>query len=277
MHENWPLIHKYVLAYEGGYVNHPKDPGGATNFGVTQRVYDAYRRRTKTKPRSVRHITHDEVDVIYRRQYWGAVHGDELPSGLDLTVYDFAVNSGPKRAVQFMQRQLGVTDDGVIGNVTLEAVGNLTNSRLRQVIKGINDARFAWLKTLRHWSSFGKGWQRRVQGANVGIQGGDYGVIDRSVALIGNSPLPAPVVDDNTPVGIAARTDGQKEQKNLMTVAKGVVGDGRAISTAVGVGGLTTVQNVAETDGPLAWGISAAIVILALGAVVLVIKELKDG
>ena len=277
MKENWPIIHKYVLAYEGGYVNHPDDPGGATNFGVTQRVYDGFRRGIGEPTRSVRHITEVEVDMIYQQQYWATVKGDLLPSGLDLTVYDFAVNSGPGRSVKFLQRELGVTDDGVIGNVTLSAVSALDADGVKQVIRGINNARWAWLKRLRHWGTFGKGWTRRVMGDHVGVQNGDYGVIDRSIALSVSKPLPVPSAATvaTAPLGVAARTDGTKEDRNLMATVKDVVSDGRAISTGVGVTGLTTLQQVSETDGPLAWGISIALVLVALGGVALVVRELR--
>lgn len=277
MQYNWPKIHQYVLAYEGGYVNHPKDPGGATNFGVTQRVYTAYRKRLGHPFRSVKNITEAEVKAIYHEQYWLKVRGPDLPSGLDLTVYDFGVNSGPARSIKFLQRALGVTDDGVISDVTLAAVEALSTDDVIRVIREINHARLAWLKRLKHWGTFGKGWTRRVMGDRIGDQEGDYGVIDRSIGLTTPTPLSAapPSFATARPVGVAQRTDGTKEARNALSTVKDVVRDGRAISTAVGVGGLTTVQNVAETDGPLAWGISIALVIAALGGVALVIRELR--
>lgn len=275
MERNWPIIHKYVLAYEGGYVDHPDDPGGATNKGVTQRVYNGFRRSIGQPTRSVAFITDEEVDTIYRQQYWNTVKGGSLPSGLDLTVYDYAVNSGPKRSVKALQRALGVSVDGWLGNETMGAVDMLDTDGVRRVIKEINTARWEWLKRLKHWRTFGKGWTRRVMGAHIGYQHGDYGVIDRSIGLVNDKPLPAPKVDKHTPLGVAARTDGNEEDRNITTTIRDVISDGRAISTAVGVGGLTTVQNIAETDGPLAWGISIAVVLLAVAGVALVIRELR--
>ena len=159
MRENLETALKHVLVHEGGFVNHPKDPGGATNRGVTQRVYDAYRDRQGQSRRSVRAITADEVADIYKRQYWDAIRGDDLPSGLDYAVFDYAVNSGPRRAAQDLQRELGVAVDGVIGNVTLAAVAK---ADVYDLIDRLCARRMRFLKGLKHWSTFGKGWTRRV-------------------------------------------------------------------------------------------------------------------
>jgi lysozyme family protein len=159
MRENLEAALKHVLQHEGGYVNHPKDPGGATNRGVTQRVYDAYRDRQGVARRSVRAITADEVADIYKRQYWDAIRGDDLPSGLDYAMFDYAVNSGPRRAAQDLQREVGADVDGVIGNMTLRDVGK---SDVHDLIDRLCARRMRFLKGLKHWSTFGKGWTRRV-------------------------------------------------------------------------------------------------------------------
>ena len=112
-----------VLAHEGGYVDDPFDPGGATNKGITFRVYDAYRTRNGLPTRDVRAISATEVAEIYRLQYWDAVKGDELPPGLDYVLFDGAVNSGPSQSIKWLQRALGdVAVDGQIGQATLAAV-----------------------------------------------------------------------------------------------------------------------------------------------------------
>lgn len=159
MKANFQAALTAVLKHEGGYVNHPKDPGGATNKGVTQAVYDASRKKWGYSTRSVKFITPEEVGVIYRIQYWDAVAGDELPSGLDYAVFDYAVNSGPSRAIRHLQIALGVTPDGVLGPKTLEA------AKLRSVkrtIEDLCDIRMRFLKGLKTWSTFGRGWERRV-------------------------------------------------------------------------------------------------------------------
>lgn len=152
-------IQPRVLRHEGGYVNHPRDPGGATNKGVTQRTYNAYLERVGRPAQSVRNITSSEIARIYRAQYWNVVRGDQLPDGVDYTVYDFAVNSGPSRAAKHLQRAVGVPADGVIGEITLAAVAR---TDAQAIIERVNASRMAFLRGLRHWGTFGRGWTRRV-------------------------------------------------------------------------------------------------------------------
>lgn len=112
----------FVLKWEGGYSDHPNDPGGATNKGVTQRTYDAWNLRKGHSRRPVRDIADVEVDAIYEADYWLAAHCDELPAPLDLVVFDTAVNMGVGRAVRFLQHAVGERDDGEFGPLTREAV-----------------------------------------------------------------------------------------------------------------------------------------------------------
>ncbi|WP_457812029.1 glycoside hydrolase family 108 protein [Sinorhizobium meliloti] len=153
-----------VLVHEGGYVNHPRDPGGATNQGITQRTYDAYRRSKKLTPRSVQKLTAPERDAIYRRQYWDAIKGDKLPAGVDYVVFDGAVNSGPKQSIKWLQRALGSAYrgqiDGVIGLATFAALEATEDHDA--LIDRISDRRFAFLRALETWEDFGGGWTRRV-------------------------------------------------------------------------------------------------------------------
>jgi hypothetical protein len=172
--------HPWVLAHEGGYVDHPADPGGATNQGVTQATYDAWRQRKDQARRSVRHITPAERDAIYRNDFWDAIRGDDLPAGVDYATYDFAVNSGPSRAARYLQRIVGTKQDGIIGPLTLAAV---TMHDPEHVVRRLCDDRMAFLRRLRHWGTFGRGWTRRVMGQKDGFQDDDHGVIDRGVML----------------------------------------------------------------------------------------------
>lgn len=159
--QNYARALSRVLVHEGGYANHPADPGGATMRGVTQRVYDAFRTRRGDTPRSVRLIEDVELQAIYRRQYWDVVRGDSLPAGVDYAVFDGAVNSGPAQAVKWLQRALGtVKVDGVIGEATLAAVEAYhDHDRLIALMLG---RRLAFLQALRTWPSFGRGWSARV-------------------------------------------------------------------------------------------------------------------
>lgn len=156
MSSNYAKCLELVLRHEGGYVNHPKDPGGATNYGVTQAVYDDYRGANK---QSVRNIAMNEVSAIYRRQYWDRVRGDDLPAGLDYAVFDFAVNSGVSRAAKYLQRLLGVADDGQIGPSTLSAVRGRSPADLAS---DLCNRRLSFLQGLNTWPTFGKGWAKRV-------------------------------------------------------------------------------------------------------------------
>ena len=148
-----------VLMHEGGWSNHPSDPGGATMRGVIQRVYDAYRDSKELARRSVRYLNEHELREIYRHQYWDKIHGDDLPSGLDYCAFDAAVNSGPGQAAKWLQRALGVTDDGAIGPITLAAA---MQCDIRRIIIRMCAARLRMLRGLRTWSVFGNGWGRRV-------------------------------------------------------------------------------------------------------------------
>jgi lysozyme family protein len=148
-----------IAHHEGGYVNHPKDPGGATMKGITQRVYDGWRVLNGLDKRPVKQILDSEVEAIYRRQYWDGVRGDHLPMGVDLSVFDYAVNSGVARSAKTLQRALGTKPDGFIGMVTL---ARAKETPAVNVINAICDDRLAFLKSLKTWGTFGKGWARRV-------------------------------------------------------------------------------------------------------------------
>lgn len=158
MKSNFTTSLAAVLVHEGGYVNDPRDPGGATNKGVTQHVYDDWRRSRGIDPRSVRSLEQSEVEAIYRKLYWDAVRGDDLPSGVDYCVFDFAVNSGPVRAARYLQRAVGVADDGKIGPMTLAAV---KAKPACEVISAITAARLAFLGQLPSFDRFGRGWTTR--------------------------------------------------------------------------------------------------------------------
>lgn len=202
MDANYQQISEWVLAYEGGYVNHPEDPGGATNKGITQRTYHAWLRGRGEAPRHVRQITMHEVRLIYRENYWIPCGGPHLPSGLDAAVYDFAVNSGVSRAVRYLQRLVGAKQDGIFGPMTNAAVREATGRSVDGVIRLIRklcEARFAFVKSLRTFKTFGRGWTRRIMGERMGTQAGDIGIIDRATTLARVAPerrgrpvIPAP-------------------------------------------------------------------------------------
>lgn len=163
MQGNFEQSLKEVLKHEGGWSDHPKDPGGATNFGITIATFRKWIDKDATKD-ELRKITDDQVAHIYRKVYWNAVRGDELPSGLDYAVFDFGVNSGPSRAIKYLQAVLGVEQDGKIGPVTLQAVHK---ADVDDVIDALCDRRLAFLRALKTWPTFGKGWGSRVAGVRA--------------------------------------------------------------------------------------------------------------
>jgi lysozyme family protein len=149
-----------VLRHEGGFVNHPKDPGGATNKGITIAVFREVYGKGKTVD-DLKRITDEQVAHIYRTRYWAKVRGDDLPAGLDYAVFDFAVNSGPARVAKHLQRIVGVTQDGVIGPQTLAALRERKD--VAYLINRLCDDRLAFLRSLSTYKTFGKGWERRVE------------------------------------------------------------------------------------------------------------------
>jgi len=220
MKANYAKILSLVLQHEGGFVNHKDDPGGPTNRGVTQRVYDAYRARNRQPARSVKHITDDELQAIYRFQYWDAVKGDDLPSGIDFAVFDFAVNSGPARAIRYLQMVLGVTVDSNIGQVTLKAAADAVP---KSVIVDLCDKRLTFLRNLDTWATFGKGWKSRVDGVRKKALEMASGT---PVAAPAPTPVAPPPPDvEPVPAPSAEPTEGAR-------IAKWVVGIVGALAAA---------------------------------------------
>jgi len=148
-----------LLIHEGGYTNHPADPGGPTNFGVTLADYRKYVKPNATAA-DVRAMRVDEAKRIYRARYWDAQRCDELPAGVDDTMFDYGVNSGIGRSGKVLRRALGLSDE--MGAVTDEVIAALSQRDAKAVIVAINDERLAFLKRLKTWPVFGAGWERRV-------------------------------------------------------------------------------------------------------------------
>ena len=159
MKDNFDACLGHVLQSEGGYVDHPDDPGGATNMGITIATLRAWRGRSVTKA-DVKALTRAEAAAIYRKNYWDAVCGDDLPAGLDLVAFDAAVNSGVSRGAKWLQSALGVSADGKIGPKTIAAANAAHKDA---VIDRACDLRLAFLRQLSTWKTFGKGWTRRVE------------------------------------------------------------------------------------------------------------------
>lgn len=155
--ENFAACLAHVLASEGGYVDHPEDPGGATNRGITLATYRRY--CTGATKADLRAISDEMVATIYRNGYWDRLRADDLPAGLDLVAFDAAVNSGVVRGARWLQSALGATPDGMIGPGTL-AIARRASAP--EAIRRALQARRSFLASLNTWSIFGRGWAARL-------------------------------------------------------------------------------------------------------------------
>lgn len=141
-----------ILGHEGGYVNHPNDPGGETNWGIAKRSYPQLNIKTLTREKAIE---------IYRDDFWIRYRCNELPEDVAFQVLDAAVNHGGGNAIRWLQRSVGVADDGVIGSVTLAACRRMAPA---DILLLFNAERLEFYTKLSTWPSFGKGWTRRVAG-----------------------------------------------------------------------------------------------------------------
>lgn len=159
MKQNFQRSVEEVLKHEGGFSDHPADPGGATNYGITLKTYQQYRRNPHLTAEDLKNITPEEVYDIYKLGYWDKVRAYDLPSGVDFLVFDMAVNAGPARAVKILQTVLGVDVDGIIGNKTIKAA---EEDSPEDIIRDYTSARAEYYESLPHFPTFGKGWLRRT-------------------------------------------------------------------------------------------------------------------
>lgn len=249
-----------VLAHEGGYSNHPNDPGGPTMKGVTQRVYDGFRKGKGLATRSVKSITTAELNEIYDRQYWDAVQGDALPAGVDYVVFDGAVNSGPGRSIMWLQQALRPAYtgriDGVLGIGTLAALKADKNNDA--LIDRICNARMAFLKHLSTFGTFGRGWTARVAEVRAIGQAWATGQVPQAANFVDGGQAKA-FVDDANAAPSTAPAD---------------------LATGAGTGGLGLsgyLYDLQNQLSPLSYTsewISKVVVVLALASAVLAIGGL---
>lgn len=148
---NWENCLSHTKISEGGYVNDPVDPGGETKYGISKRSYPDV---------DIKNLTWDKAAAIYKRDYWDAVRGDDLPSGVDLVAFDAAVNSGVSRGAKWLQKAVGVTQDGRIGPVTIDA---LIGCDCESIINAACSYRLQFMRGLPTWYRFKNGWTKRVE------------------------------------------------------------------------------------------------------------------
>jgi lysozyme family protein len=143
-------IFNRIIGNEGMYVNNPDDPGGETKWGISKREY----------PRLViAGLTREDAFNTYRRDFWEAIEGNLLPSSLAFQLFDFAVNSGIQTSIRYLQRALGVADDGYFGPVSRKAIGATSET---DMIMNLNAERLDFMTRLSNWPNASKGWARRI-------------------------------------------------------------------------------------------------------------------
>ena len=153
---SFSTVIKMVLEHEGGYVNHPSDPGGETKYGISKRAYPEV---------NIADLTEEDAEEIYFNDYWNRIKGEELPAGVACVVMDYAVNSGISRASKALQSVCGIANgDGIIGPASLNSVWTtVKNTSEEDVINAVTEQRQGFIRALSIYDTFGKGWERRIE------------------------------------------------------------------------------------------------------------------
>lgn len=248
MKRNLDKVQGWIGLSEGGLVDHPRDPGGLTDRGITQRTFNGWLRSQGKPIRSVRGISKADAETIIHTQYMAPVWFDKLPSGLDYAMADYAVNSGPSRAVKEIQRIVGTKADGVMGNQTF---GEIIKADTEGLIKQLCQKRMSFLRRLKTFDAFGRGWTTRVMGHSDGFQANDIGVIDRAIMLLRN--------DDNIPAPtVVAAGKARPQDVSNSTIVEKLIKDPIAAVPVIGA-----VAPVLNGAGPIQIALSVVLVIMA--------------
>ena len=258
MDRNFARALPLVLNDEGGWADHPDDPGGATMKGVTLHTFRRYVKVDATKA-DLKAITDEQIATVYYRHYWAAVNAQALPSGVDYAVFDFAVNSGPSRAAKYLQSIVGATVDGRVGPKTIAAVQRMDPA---EVINRLCDARMAFLRKLKHWPTFGKGWTRRV----AGVRKNAMNMIGRPADV---ERVPVPVPRPTVPVEVEQKV---KEKSGFWQWSTGLFGSG-----ALGLGWLSGMDwKAIAAGGGVLVGVILVLVILR-SQIVAAVRDIKGA
>lgn len=219
MLDDFDRCHAITSVWEGGWSDNAKDRGGKTMYGITQATLSAWLGRPASD-NEIRRLDKATALAIYRKNYWDRVSGDALPNGVDLMIYDWGVNSGPKRAVMALQSILGVVPDGWVGEKTITA---LISHDPRDLIEALFKRRMEFLKDLgeEQWKEFGKGWTNRVND-----------VRKKALAMADRKPAPAAPVSEAPVGGTAKAVPAAPVEKTVSTEQK------------VGAGGLLAAGSV---------------------------------
>lgn len=237
----YPESIKRVLQSEGGYVNHPSDPGGETNFGITIAVARAngYQGPMKSLPIA-------EARRIYKSRYADPCNFDDEPAGVDYAVFDYAVNSGVSRANKVLRRVIALPDDAPVYQV----LGQLSTRDPKAVVGAIDAERLRFLQSLKTWPIFGKGWGARVKSVNAAAL---------KMAEIGAAPMPGALPPVAVPVPEMPQGKGVVPKPDIT----------KPVATGGTIGGSATGVTLWDWIAAHPWT-SAGIGIAALVAVVLI-------
>lgn len=233
-----------LLAHEGGYTNHPSDPGGPTNFGIT--IYD-YRKYVKPDATSadVKAMSLIEAKRIYRAKYWDAQRCDDLPAGVDYAVFDYGVNSGIGRSGKVLRRCLKLSGDS--SAVTAAVIAAAAGADAKVIVTAICDERLRFLQNLKTWDVFGKGWGRRVAEVKA------YSLALAAGAPV-NRPLPNPA--SSAGKGVVPVAKGAQQGSAGAIVAAGAATANQAHSSGVGaatVAALVAIAVIAAIGAYVFW------------------------
>ncbi len=219
-----------LLAHEGGYTNHPADPGGPTNFGITIYDYRKYRKPDATAA-DVRTMQVDEAKAIYRSKYWNAQRCDELPAGVDYAVFDYGVNSGIGRSGKVLRRALKLPDGASVVSEAVIAAARAADAK--ELIVGICEERLRFLQSLRTWGVFGKGWGARVA---------EVRAFALQLAAGAAAAMPAPSAEaQQTGKGVVPMPKGAPQGSAGAIAAAGVAAATQAHQSGAGAGVIAAI------------------------------------
>ena len=212
---NFDAVIAFSLRAEGGFVNDPQDPGGATNWGITLEGLSEWRGHRCTVT-DIKGLSRDEAVAIYSARYWLPMGGPALPGGLDLVVFDFGINAGPGRSIPMLQRAVGAAPDGQLGPKTL-ALAQCSGAVLLSRISALSKAHEAYYHSLPGFSHFGRGWSARVDACDAaarGLAGGSNVVaampsLPKPRVAIPWTPLPDPATAALNEAQFASITQGE--------------------------------------------------------------------
>lgn len=164
----------FTLTQEGGYVDDPYDPGGATNMGITLATLRQWDHAPALGPADVQDMTERTAAAIYGALYWNALRGDSLPAGVDLSAFDFGVNAGTRRSAELLQEALGFPPDQVDGCIGPETLAAALKADAAEVVNGLAERQAAYYRDLSEFDRYGRGWldrtERRRQAALAMLQ-----------------------------------------------------------------------------------------------------------